>query len=174
MCFFFKWDKMLEVHCTAVFRLVRAAAKYMRDPAKAELESGQVPKDRVIINISSTSGLHGNAGQINYATAKLGVVGLTKTVAKEWGNFGVRCNAVAFGFIQTRLTEAKESGAVMKVGDKEVKLGIPKAGLSAKVPCPLGRAGHPDEAAAGIVLLASPLSSYITGHTLEVTGGAGI
>ncbi len=175
-----QWQTILEVHATAPFRLIRAAAPYLRDPAKAELEAGKPLTNRCIINISSTSGLHGNIGQANYATAKMGIVGLTKTVAKEWGPFGIRCNAVAFGFIDTRLTRPKEvQEEAVRIGDKEIVLGIPlkvrqrlDQALAERIP--LGRAGTPEEAAGGIVLLASPLASYITGHVLEVTGGMGI
>ncbi|GAA6036255.1 hypothetical protein JCM8097_006861 [Rhodosporidiobolus ruineniae] len=166
---------MLEVHCTAPFRLIREVAPYMRSKDPKDRT-----KNRSIINVSSTSGLHGNVGQANYATAKMGVVGLTKTVAKEWGPFGVRCNTVAFGYITTRLTQAKELGETIEVNGKKIPLGIPTGGAHAKpstdrVPdIPLGRAGSPDEAAAACLFLASGLSSYVSGHTLEVTGGRGI
>jgi 3-oxoacyl-[acyl-carrier protein] reductase len=171
-----QWLRILEIHTFAPFRLIRAAAKHMRAPAKAELEGGGLSgENRVIVNISSTSGLHGNVGQANYATAKMGIVGLTKTVAKEWGRFGVRCNAVAFGFIETRMTGAKEEGETIQVGDQEIVQGIPdKMRDRAFTANPLGRPGRAEEAAAGILLMASPLASYVTGHTLEVTGGAGI
>lgn len=171
-----QWLRVMEIHTFAPFRLIRAAAKYLREPGKQELQAGQpFSENRVIVNVSSTSGLHGNVGQANYATAKMGVVGLTKTVAKEWGRFGVRCNAVAFGFIDTRMTQSKDAGATATVGDVEVAQGIPdairEAGMTAN---PLGRPGQPEEAAGGVVLMASPLAGYVTGHTLEVTGGAGI
>eukprot|EP01116_Phalansterium_solitarium_P008813 TRINITY_DN22778_c0_g1_i1.p1 TRINITY_DN22778_c0_g1~~TRINITY_DN22778_c0_g1_i1.p1 ORF type:complete len:311 (+),score=129.83 TRINITY_DN22778_c0_g1_i1:79-1011(+) len=172
-----QWDAMLAVHNTAPFRLIRAAAPYMRDEAKKEIDAGNAPQPRCIINVSSTSGLHGNAGQINYATAKMGIVGLTKTVAKEWGAFGIRCNAVAFGFIDTRLTRPKEDGAAMMVDGKKVALGIPVDPMVEQIRkqlTPLRRNGTADEAAGSLLLLASPFASYITGHTLEVTGGAGI
>jgi 3-oxoacyl-[acyl-carrier protein] reductase len=171
-----QWLRILEIHTFAPFRLIRAAAKHLRAPAKAELEAGELSgENRVIINISSTSGLHGNVGQANYATAKMGIVGLTKTVAKEWGRFGVRCNTVAFGFIETRMTGAKEEGEAIQVGDQEIVQGIPDTMRDrAFTANPLGRPGRAEEAAAGILLMASPLASYITGHTLEVTGGAGI
>lgn len=170
-----QWQAMLDVHNTAPFRMIRAAVPHMREAAKAEMAAGGEPEPRCIVNISSTSGLHGNVGQANYATAKLGIIGLTKTVAKEWGAFGIRCNAVAFGFIETRLTNAKELGETMQVGDSEVALGIPEGMReSATTGNPLGRPGSPEEGAAGILLMASPLASYITGHCLEVTGGAGI
>ena len=171
-----QWLRVLEVHTFAPFRMIRAAAKHLRAPAKAELEAGRsFSENRVIVNVSSTSGLHGNVGQANYATAKMGVVGLTKTVAKEWGRFGVRCNAVAFGFIDTRMTRPKEEGEVVEVAGHAVVQGIPEAARGRAVTGnPLGRPGTPEEAAGGIVLMASPLAGYVTGHTLEVTGGAGI
>lgn len=170
-----QWQAVLDIHATAPFRLIRAAAPYMREAAKAEKEAGGPVEPRCIVNVSSTSGLHGNVGQINYATGKMGIVGLTKTVAKEWGAFGVRCNAVAFGFIDTRMTQAKEKGETIAIGDKEVAIGIPnQMRQMAPMLIPLGRPGTPEEAAGGILLLASPLAAYITGHTLEVTGGSGI
>jgi 3-oxoacyl-[acyl-carrier protein] reductase len=171
-----QWRAILEIHATAPFRMIRAAAKYLREPGKREHAVGEpFSENRVIVNISSTSGLHGNVGQINYATAKMGIVGLTKTVAKEWGRFGVRCNAVAFGFIETRMTGAKEEGETIEVGGTEVTQGIPEAMHGrAFTANPLGRPGTADEAAGGILLMASPLAAYVTGHTLEVTGGAGI
>lgn len=171
-----QFQAMLEVHNMAPFRIIRATVPYMRDRAKAEIEEHGEPKEsRCIVNISSTSGLHGNPGQISYACAKMGVVGLTKTVAKEWGRFGIRCNAVAFGFIETRLTAAKEEGGSMEVGGQEIALGIPENMRSmAPLTIPMGRTGQPVEGAGGILLLALPYASYINGHTLEVTGGAGI
>jgi 3-oxoacyl-[acyl-carrier protein] reductase len=170
-----QWQAMLDVHNTAPFRLIRAAAPYMRDAAKKEFAEGLPRRPRCIVNVSSTSGLHGNPGQANYATAKLGIVGLTKTIAKEWGPLGIRCNAVAFGYIETRLTAPKENGETISVEGEEVQLGIPqmlKEGLSMFIP--LGRGGTPEEAAAAILFLASPLASYVNGHTLEVPGGLGI
>jgi 3-oxoacyl-[acyl-carrier protein] reductase len=171
-----QWARILDVHATAPFRMIRALVPYFREPAKAALEAGLAFQEpRCIVNVSSTSGLHGNVGQANYATAKMGMVGLTKTVAREWGRFGIRCNAVAFGFVDTRLTQPKEDGATMPVGDRDVALGIPAAMRRAAFPLiPLGRPATPEEAAGGILLLASPFAAYITGHTLEVTGGAGI
>jgi 3-oxoacyl-[acyl-carrier protein] reductase len=173
-----QWDAMLLVHNTAPFRIVRAAAPYLRDAGKAEMDAGKTPENRCIINISSTSGLHGNAGQANYSTAKMGIVGFTKTIAKEWGAFGVRSNGIAYGWIETRLTADKNKGAFMQVGDKKVALGIPGAdqrgATSATGAIPLKRAGKAIEAAGAMLLLASPHASYITGHTLEVTGGSGI
>ena len=170
-----QWGAMLDVHNTGPFRLIRAAAPYMREEAKKEKGRGEAFKPRCIINVSSTSGLHGNIGQVNYSTAKMGLIGMTKTIAREWGSFGVRCNAVAFGFIDTRLTREKESSESIEVDGQQVQLGIPgKLRESASAAIPLGRPGTSEEAAGAILFLASPLASYITGHTLEVTGGMGI
>lgn len=164
-----QWDTILALHCTAPFTLVRAAAPYFRVRDGAP---------RCIVNISSTSGVHGNAGQLNYALAKAGVTGFTKTIAKEWGPaFGVRANTVAFGHILTRLTAAKEEGAFVKGPDGEkIALGIPAkqkqaAGDVAYADIPLRRAGTPTEAASAILAVASPLFSYVTGQTIMVTGG---
>jgi 3-oxoacyl-[acyl-carrier protein] reductase len=170
-----QWAAIIDVHLTAPFRMIRAAVPYMREAAKAEMGKGQQPQPRSIINVSSTSGLHGNAGQINYAAAKMGVIGMTKTVAKEWGAFNIRCNAVAFGTIETRLIRPKEEGEQIQVKGQDVPLGIPQHMRDMlTMMIPLGRTGTPEEAAGGILLLASPYASYITGHTLEVTGGFGI
>jgi len=155
--------------------MIRAAVPYMREAAKAEMGNGQTPEPRCIINISSTSGLHGNAGQINYASAKMGIVGMTKTVAKEWGQFNIRCNAVAFGTIETRMIKAKEEGEQINIKGHNIAIGIPQHMREMMVMMiPLGRTGTPEEAAGGILMLASPFASYITGHVLEVTGGFGI
>lgn len=171
-----QWEAILAVHNTAPFRMIRALAPHMREVAKKEIaEHGAPQENRVIVNISSTSGLHGNIGQANYSLAKAGIVGLTKNVAKEWGSFGIRCNAVAFGFIETRLTNAKELGETMTVGDNTIALGIPD-GMRGRgnTGNPLGRPGTADEGAGGILMMASPWGGYITGHCLEVTGGSGI
>lgn len=171
-----QWQAIIDVHVTAPFRMIRAAAEFMRDAAKQELAEGGRKEPRCIVNVSSTSGLHGNIGQANYAAGKMGIIGLTKTIAKEWGQFGIRCNTVAFGFIDTRLTQPKEQGETIEVGDREIALGIPQKLLRAErlAMIPLGHAATPEEAAGGIILMASPFAAYITGHTLEVTGGAGI
>jgi 3-oxoacyl-[acyl-carrier protein] reductase len=170
-----QFNAMLTVHNTGPFRLIRAAAPYMRDEAKKEKVAGDVFKPRSIINVASTSGLHGNVGQVNYSTAKMGLIGMTKTIAREWGAFGIRCNAVAFGFIDTRLTQDRQSSDCIDVDGQQVQLGIPgKLRETVQAMIPLGRAGSAEEAANAILFLASPLASYVTGHTLEVTGGMGI
>jgi 3-oxoacyl-[acyl-carrier protein] reductase len=167
-----QWQAMIEVHLTAPFRILRAATPYMREAAKQEIAEGK-RVHRKIINVSSTSGVAGNAGQVNYSAGKMGIVGVTKTMAKEWGRFNINVNAVAYGFIETRLTQAKEMQEKIVRGDKEVELGIPEAMRQmAKNIIPLGRPGTPDEAAGPVLFLASPLSDYVTGHVVLVTGGS--
>ena len=169
-----QWQAMLDIHCTVPFKIIQAAGHHMRSLAKSEMKStGGPAKPRVILNISSTSGVHGNAGQANYATAKSGILGLTKAVAKEWGQYNIRCNAVAFGFIKTRLTGDNKAGEAMTVGKEKVKLGLPTKIVDAFTNIvPLRRFGEPEEAAGALLMLASPFSSYINGHVLEVAGGA--
>ena len=163
-----QFQAMLDIHVTAPFRIIRAATPYFRVEPKA----GEPTPLRSIVNVTSLAGLAGNTGQANYAAAKAGIIGLTKTIAKEWGRFGVRCNAVAFGYIQTRLTAPKSPDNVVKRGDKEIPLGVPDYMLDLVLPMiPLGRGGTPEDAAHAILFLASPLSSYVSGHVLEVSGG---
>jgi 3-oxoacyl-[acyl-carrier protein] reductase len=165
------WQRMLDIHVTVPFKVIRAAAPHLREPAKKEREEG-VEVFRKIVNVSSTSGMFGNAGQANYAAGKLGVVGLTKTIAKEWGQFKVNANAVAFGFIETRLTSAKDDENVMEIDGEKVQLGIPEQlAQMGKMLIPLGRAGTPEEAAGAIFFLCSPWSNYVHGQVLNVTGG---
>lgn len=170
-----QFQAMLNVHITAPFRMIRAAAPYMREAAKQEQAEHGAAEHRCVINVSSVAGLHGNSGQINYSAAKAAIVGMTKTLAKEWGPFGIRCNTVAFGFIDTRLTAPKESAEAIKVGGQDVQLGVPSHLRDmALMVIPMARIGTPEEAAGGMLLLASPYAAYITGHVLEVTGGLGI
>ncbi|HWT94453.1 MAG TPA: SDR family oxidoreductase [Solirubrobacteraceae bacterium] len=165
------FQKMLDIHLVAPFRIIRAAAPHLREPAKKEKEEGR-EVFRKIVNISSTSGVMGNAGQANYAAGKNGIVGLTKTLAKEWGQFKVNCNAVAFGFVDTRLTQAKADDNVMEIDGEKVQLGIPEQmrGMSQML-IPLGRGASPQEAAGGVFFLCSPWSNYVHGQVLNVTGG---
>ncbi|MBA3534640.1 MAG: SDR family oxidoreductase [Ardenticatenales bacterium] len=163
-----QWDAMLAIHLTVPFRLIRAAAPFFRDTAKQE--QGRVA--RKIINVSSTTGTRGNAGQVNYAAGKAGIIGVTKTLAKEWGQFNVQVNAVAFGMIETRLTQAREAGDHTQRGEQEIALGIPdNMRQMAKMLIPMGRPGTPEEAAGPVLFLASPLANYVSGQVLEVTGG---
>ena len=166
-----QFQRMLDIHNIVPFRVLRAAAPHLREPAKKEKEEG-TEVFRKIVNVSSISGTFGNAGQANYSSGKSGVVGLTKTMAKEWGQFKINVNAVAFGFIETRLTAAKESGNEMEIGGEKVQLGIPEQMRAmASMIIPLGRPGTPEEAAGGIFFLCSPWSNYVHGQVLNITGG---
>src|SRR3954462_2969443 len=166
-----EFQAMLDIHTVVPFRVLRAAAPHLREPAKKEREQG-TEVFRKIVNVSSISGTMGNAGQANYSAGKNGVVGLTKTLAKEWGQFKVNVNAVAFGFIETRLTAAKNDENVAEIGGEKVQLGIPEQmrGMAAMI-IPLQRPGTPEEAAGGVFFLCSPWSNYVHGQVLNVTGG---
>jgi len=165
------FQAMLDIHTIVPFRVIRAAAPHLREPAKKEREEGK-EVFRKIVNISSTSGTFGNAGQANYSAGKAAVVGLTKTVAKEWGQFKVNVNAVAFGFIDTRLTQAKVDENTMEKDGEKIQLGIPEQMRQmASMLIPLGRPASPEEAAGGVFFLCSPWSDYVHGQTLHVTGG---
>ncbi len=165
------FQRMLDIHTIVPFRVLRAAAPHLREPAKQEREQG-VEVFRKVVNVSSVSGTMGNAGQANYASGKAGVVGLTKTLAKEWGQFKINVNAVAFGYIETRLTASKDSENVMEIDGQTVQLGIPDQlrGMAAML-IPLGRPGSPEEAAGGVFFLCSPWSNYVHGQVLNITGG---
>jgi 3-oxoacyl-[acyl-carrier protein] reductase len=165
------FQKMLDIHVIVPFRLCRAVAPHMREPAKKEREEGR-EVFRKVVNVSSISGTMGNPGQANYSAAKSAVIGLTKTLAKEWGQFKINVNAVAFGFIETRLTAAKDESNVSEIAGEKVQLGIPEQlrTMGAMV-IPLGRPGTPEEAANGVFFLCSPWSNYVHGQVLNITGG---
>jgi 3-oxoacyl-[acyl-carrier protein] reductase len=166
-----QFQAMLEIHTVVPFRIIRAAAPHLREPAKKEREEGR-EVFRKIVNVSSVSGTMGNAGQVNYSAAKAGVVGLTKTLAKEWGQFKVNVNAVAFGFVETRLTASKEEGGKIEIEGKEIELGIPEQMRAmAAMMIPLGRPASPEEAAGPVFFLCSPWADYVHGQVLNVTGG---
>jgi 3-oxoacyl-[acyl-carrier protein] reductase len=166
-----QFQAMIDIHNVVPFRVLRAAAPHLREPAKKEREEGR-EVFRKVVNITSVSGTMGNAGQANYSSGKAGVVGLTKTLAKEWGQFKINVNAVAFGYIETRLTASKEEANVITKDGKEIQLGIPDQLRSlAPMMIPLGRPGSPAEAAGGVFFLCSPWSNYVHGQVLNVTGG---
>jgi 3-oxoacyl-[acyl-carrier protein] reductase len=167
-----QFQAMIDIHTVVPFRVLRAAAPYLREPAKRERDEGR-EVFRKVVNVSSISGTMGNAGQANYASGKAAVVGLTRTLAKEWGQFKVNVNAVAFGFVETRLTAAKEDGATFEKGDVSIDLGIPEQMRSlATMMIPLGRAATPEEAAGGVFILCTPWSNFVHGQVLNVTGGS--
>jgi 3-oxoacyl-[acyl-carrier protein] reductase len=165
---------MLEIHTVVPFRLLRAASPHLRDAGKADKEAGR-EVFRKVVNVTSISGTQGNVGQANYSAAKAGLVGLTKTLAREWGPFKVNVNAVAFGFVETRLTAAADdSGGERFVRDDgvEVPLGIPSRMRElAPVIIPLGRPATPDDAAGPIFFLCSPWSNFVHGQVITASGG---
>ncbi|MDM0070391.1 SDR family NAD(P)-dependent oxidoreductase [Variovorax sp. J31P207] len=166
-----QWYAMLDCHLTAPFRILRAAQPVIRALAKAEGEAGQRVM-RKVVNISSVAGLFGNAGQANYSTAKAGIVGLTQTLAKEWGRMNVTVNCVAYGFIKTRLTGSAADGGTARIDGRDIKVGVnPDLMAAMERSIPLGRGGTPDEAAGAVYLLCIPESDYVSGQTLMCSGG---
>jgi 3-oxoacyl-[acyl-carrier protein] reductase len=163
---------MLDVHLTAPFRILRAAADFIRAAAGEEAAAGTA-RFRKVVNVSSIAGLGGNAGQANYAAAKAGIVGMTRTLAKEWGRYRVNVNCVAFGLVDTRLTSAPADGsATLEIEGRQIKAGVnPDLLRQVAAMVPLGRSGTPAEAAGAIALLCYPESDYISGELLVCSGG---
>jgi 3-oxoacyl-[acyl-carrier protein] reductase len=145
---------VLEIHTVVPFKLLRAAAPHLRDAGKADKEAGR-EVFRKVVNVTSISGTQGNIGQANYAAAKAGLVGLTKTLAREWGPFKVNVNAVAFGFVETRMT----ADLPQQMRDLAPQI------------IPLGRPAQPEEAAGPIFFLCSPWSNFVHGQVLTASGG---
>ena len=167
-----QWYAMLDVHLTAPFRILRAASSHIREATKKEQAANGQASPRKVINVSSVSGVYGNAGQVNYSAGKAGITGVTKTLAKEWGRYNVQVNCVCYGFIDTRLTASKEKGETTTRDGEQVALGVPEQMRQlGSMMIPLGRPGTPEEAAGPMLFLASPLSNYVSGHVLEITGG---
>ena len=168
-----QWYAIIDVHLTAPFRILRAFQTHLKSAVEKENAAGERIV-RKIVNISSTSGVNGNAGQANYSAGKAGIVGMSKTLAKEWGRYNTTVNSVAFGLIQTRLTKPldKGDGGLVDVGGREVKFGVQAGRLAAlNQMIPLGRGGTPEEAAGSVYLFCSPDSDYVSGQCLVVNGG---
>jgi 3-oxoacyl-[acyl-carrier protein] reductase len=167
-----QWYAMMDVHATAPFRILRAAHPHFRAAAKREEEAG-APKYRKVVNVSSISGLYGAATQFAYAAAKASLIGATRTLAKEWGRFRVNVNCVAFGFIDTRLTQRLEgSPATIDIKGAHYKVGLDGRMIDAVTPTiPLGRPGTPEEAAGSVYLFCIPESDYVSGQVLVCDGG---
>jgi 3-oxoacyl-[acyl-carrier protein] reductase len=169
-----QWYAIMDVHVTAPFRILRSFAPYLRSQFEAEAARGERVV-RKVVQVSSTSGVRGNAGQVNYSSAKAAVTGMTRTLAKEWGRYAVTVNCVAFGYIQTRLTKplAEGEAGTIDVAGRQLKVGVQGARIAAmNQMIPLGRGGLPEEAAGAIYLFCSPDSDFVSGQTLVVTGGA--
>ena len=166
-----QWYAMLDCHLTAPFRILRAAQPVIRQLSKAESDAGQRIV-RKVVNISSVAGLFGNAGQANYSAAKAGIVGMTQTLAKEWGRMNVTVNCVAYGFIKTRLTVSAAGDSTANIDGREIKVGVnPDLMAAMERSIPLGRGGTPEEAAGAVYLLCIPESDYVSGQTLMCSGG---
>ena len=167
-----QFQAMLDIHLVTPFRLLRAAAAHIKEAAKREMVTGQRIM-RKVVNITSISGTDGNPGQVGYSSGKAGVIGLTKTLAKEWGRYNVNVNAVGFGLIETRLVQPLDGeGASMEMHGHHIRLGVQPTLLeSVKSACPLGRLGTPEEAAGAVLFFCSPLSDYVTGEVLICGGG---
>jgi 3-oxoacyl-[acyl-carrier protein] reductase len=151
---------------------LRAASTYIRETAKREIAAGKQVM-RKVVNITSIAGTDGNPGQAGYSSGKAGVLGLTRTLSKEWGRYNVNVNAVGFGLIETRLTQVLTGeGSNIEMGGRSIKLGVQATMLeSVKTACPLGRLGTPTEAAGAVLFFCSPLSDYVTGEVLICGGG---
>ena len=167
-----QFQAMLEIHLVVPFRILRAASTYLRETAKREIAAGQQIM-RKVVNITSIAGTDGNPGQAGYSSGKAGVLGLTRTLSKEWGRYNVNVNAVGFGLIETRLTQVLTGeGANIEMGGHAIRLGVQATMLeSVKTACPLGRLGTPAEAAGAVLFFCSPLSDYVTGEVLICGGG---
>lgn len=167
-----QWYAMIDVHLTAPFRILRAAQPVIRELAKADTAAG-ARNIRKVVNISSVAGLFGNAGQTNYSTAKAGIIGMTKTLAKEWGRINTTVNCVAYGFIKTRLTEVTaDADATAQIEGREIKIGVnPDLMAMMERSIPLGRGGTPEEAAGAVYLFCIPESDYVSGQVLMCSGG---
>ncbi|MEU5974835.1 SDR family oxidoreductase [Streptomyces sp. NPDC047315] len=161
-----QWDAILDVHLKAPFRILRAAQPYFRN--------NPVDHHRKVVNVASVSGLYGNPGQANYSAAKAGIIGLTKTLAKEWGRYKVNVNAVAYGFILTRMTEATATDdAFVEIEGRRIKVGVsPQIAAAVARTNPFGRPGTPTEAAGAVYLLCTPESNYINAQVITVDGGS--
>jgi 3-oxoacyl-[acyl-carrier protein] reductase len=167
-----QFQAMLEIHLVVPFRILRAASTYIRETAKREIAAGKQVM-RKVVNITSIAGTDGNPGQAGYSSGKAGVLGLTRTLSKEWGRYNVNVNAVGFGLIETRLTQVLTGeGSNIEMGGRSIKLGVQATMLeSVKTACPLGRLGTPTEAAGAVLFFCSPLSDYVTGEVLICGGG---
>jgi 3-oxoacyl-[acyl-carrier protein] reductase len=167
-----QFQAILEIHIVTPFRILRAASTYIRETAKKEMANSQRVM-RKVVNITSIAGTDGNPGQAGYSSGKAGVIGLTKTLAKEWGRYNVNVNAVGFGLIGTRLVQPIDAiGASMEMHGHHIRLGVQPTLLdSVKSACPLGRLGTPEEAAGAVLFFCSPLSDYVTGEVLICGGG---
>ena len=166
-----QWDAIQNVHLRAPFRILRALRGFLDERVAKERSDGRLIH-RKVVNVSSVSATGGAAGQANYAAAKAGLHGLTRSLAKEWGPLAVNVNCVAFGYIETRLTQEIAGETAVMIEGVPRRVGLTRPMIEAiKESTALRRAGTPDEAAGGIMLFCLPESDYVTGQILEVSGG---
>lgn len=167
-----QWHEILDVHLSAPFRILRAAQPIIKAAAREEAARG-APRCRKVVNVSSIAGVTGNSGQVNYAAAKAGLAGVSKSLSKEWGRYNVTVNTIAFGLIETRTSEPlSDVGSTIDVAGKQIAVGVNPGLLSSmKRLIPLGRMGTPEEAAGAVYMFCSPESDYITGQTVVCSGG---
>jgi 3-oxoacyl-[acyl-carrier protein] reductase len=166
-----QYQAIMDIHAGAPFRVLRAAAPHLREAAKADIAAGR-EVFRKVVTVSSLAGTMGNAGQVNYSSGKAAQIGMTKSLAKEWGGLRINVNAVAFGFIDTRLTKPREESDVLERGGEKIQLGVTSQAREALSDViPLGRPGTPEESARAIYFLCSSLSDYVHGQVLNVSGG---
>lgn len=167
-----QWDAILDVHLRAPFRILRAAQPVISSAVKEESSTGTL-RCRKVVNVSSIAGVTGNAGQANYAAAKSGLAGLSRTLSKEWGRYNVTVNTIAFGLIETRTSEPlSKQGSTINVAGKRIAVGVnPDLLVTMKRLIPLSRIGTVEEAAGAVYLFCSPESDYITGQTIVCSGG---
>ena len=168
-----QWQAMLDVHATAPFRVLRALAPWLRETAKAEIARDGRARCRKVVNVSSVSGTRGAATQIAYSAGKAAVVGITKTLAQEWGRYNVTVNCVAFGHIESRLTQRYEnSPPTIRVGGRDHRVGLTTQQIDAvRQASALGRSGRPEDAAGAVYLFCLPESDFVTGEVLTCAGG---
>ncbi len=168
-----QFQAMLDIHLVAPFRILRAASGWIRETAKREIAEGRRVM-RKVVNITSISGTDGNPGQAGYSSGKAGVIGLTKTMAKEWGRYNVNVNAVGFGLIETRLIQPlRGEASSIEIKGRSIPVGVQQSLLdAARASCPLGRLGTPAEAAGAVLFFCSPLSDYVSGEVLICSGGS--
>jgi 3-oxoacyl-[acyl-carrier protein] reductase len=167
-----QFQAMLEIHLVVPFRILRAASSFIRETVKKEIAGGTRTM-RKVVNITSIAGTDGNPGQAGYSSGKAGVIGLTRTLAKEWGRYNVNVNAVGFGLIETRLVQPIVTGqSEIEMKGHKIQIGVQQSMLdSIKKSCPLGRLGTPEDAANAVLFFCSPLSDYVTGEVLICGGG---
>lgn len=166
------FDAMLDVHAAAPFRILKAAFPHFRERARIEAEKGE-EIFRKIVNISSIVAIAGNPGQVGYSAGKAAIIGMTRTLAKEWGRYKINVNAIAYGAIETRMVQPVSGDKPMiRIGDRDVAIGIPEnLHKAAGAAIPIGRWGTPEEAANAAYLFCTPESNFISGQVITVAGG---